>query len=237
VISYAVWFFCSTDTRNPLFQSSVVFLNEALPQSWCRPSTPNTRKQLKRLGIVRPFQKVARRLHPRPGRPNPTGDLCSNTLSVDYPASDTAITAGGGTRLPGLQEYCPNGVCTPPFYDIYILHERVWGWDYLDGLCAALGYNTVTWESSLPVAGEARAVSLKNPCTTLRNRAGFLALHPTGGGTSFVAPQLNGVSAPIGRILARQPIGIAELPTLRSCSHRSGVQGSQSAIARDCLWR
>jgi subtilase family serine protease len=65
---------------------------------------------------------------------------CSLVLSVDYPASDPAITAAGGTTLPGLQSYCLNSACTPPYYDVYIARERVWGWDYLNGLCEALGY-------------------------------------------------------------------------------------------------
>jgi kumamolisin len=64
---------------------------------------------------------------------------CSATLTLDYPASDTLMTSAGGTTLPGLQEYCLNAACTPPFYDVNIPHERVWGWDYLDGLCATLG--------------------------------------------------------------------------------------------------
>jgi kumamolisin len=65
---------------------------------------------------------------------------CANTLTVDYPASDPAITAGGGTTLPGEQEYCLNAACTPPYYIINLPHQRVWGWDYLDGLCSALGF-------------------------------------------------------------------------------------------------
>ncbi len=60
---------------------------------------------------------------------------CSLTLSVDYPGSDPLITSAGGTTLPGLQEYCLNAACTPPYYDVNIQHESVWGWDYLDGLC------------------------------------------------------------------------------------------------------
>jgi kumamolisin len=67
---------------------------------------------------------------------------CRQPLSVGYPASDPAITAAGGTTLAGLQEYCLNAACTPPYYDINIPHERVWGWDYLEGLCTALGYAT-----------------------------------------------------------------------------------------------
>jgi len=64
---------------------------------------------------------------------------CSLTLSVDNPASDTAITAMGGTTLPGLQEYCLNSACTPPFFDINIAQEQVWGWDYLEPLCQQFG--------------------------------------------------------------------------------------------------
>ena len=45
----------------------------------------------------------------------PTGPSgsCSLVLSVLYPASDSAMTAAGGTTLPGLQEYCLNTACTP----------------------------------------------------------------------------------------------------------------------------
>jgi subtilase family serine protease len=68
-----------------------------------------------------------------------TTPACNITLSVDNPSSDTAITSAGGTTLPGLQLYCLNAACTPPYYPINIPPERVWGWDYLEGLCAALG--------------------------------------------------------------------------------------------------
>jgi kumamolisin len=48
-------------------------------------------------------------------------------LSVDYPASDPAITAAGGTTLPGTQIIAdPLGT-----FRITIPRERVWGWDYL----------------------------------------------------------------------------------------------------------
>ena len=64
---------------------------------------------------------------------------CSLTLSVSYPGTDPAITAAGGTTLPGTQSYCLNSACTPPLYTVNIPHQRVWGWDYLEGLCKALG--------------------------------------------------------------------------------------------------
>lgn len=59
---------------------------------------------------------------------NPETELtCNLTLSVDDPASDPAITAAGGTTLPGLQEFCLNANCTA-FYQINIPNERVWRW-------------------------------------------------------------------------------------------------------------
>jgi len=65
---------------------------------------------------------------------------CSSPLSVESPVSDPAITAAGGTTLPGLQAgYCLNAACTPPYWNVNIPHERVWGWDYLLPLCALLG--------------------------------------------------------------------------------------------------
>jgi kumamolisin len=70
--------------------------------------------------------------------------FCTLPLAVDYPGSDTANTAAGGTTLPGLQEHCQNAACTPPFYDINIPQESVWGWDYLTGLCATVfGVNPI----------------------------------------------------------------------------------------------
>jgi len=64
---------------------------------------------------------------------------CSRLESVGYPASDPAITAGGGTTLASIQEFCLNASCTPPLI-IDIPHERVWGWDWLEPLCVAMGY-------------------------------------------------------------------------------------------------
>jgi|HubBroStandDraft_4_1064222.scaffolds.fasta_scaffold07208_2 kumamolisin len=77
---------------------------------------------------------------------------CSNTLTVDYPASDPAITAGGGTTVPVSLEFCLNAACTPPYYDVNIPHERVWGLDYLEGLCAALGLDPISC-GIFPVGG------------------------------------------------------------------------------------
>ncbi len=61
-------------------------------------------------------------------------DSCSLTLSVGSPGVDTAMTAGGGTTLAGVQKFCLNAACTQSF-DVDVPHERVWAWDYLEGLC------------------------------------------------------------------------------------------------------
>jgi kumamolisin len=68
---------------------------------------------------------------------NPTS--CTQPLTVDYPASDTAMTAAGGTTLANHQELCLNAACSPPYFTINVPRERVWGWDYLEGLCVDLG--------------------------------------------------------------------------------------------------
>lgn len=186
-------------------------------------------------------------------------DSCSLTLSVDYPASDAAMTAGGGTTLPGIQELCLNSACTPPYYVINIPHQRVWGWDWQDGYCEALGLSPITC-GIFPVGSGGgvsvffsepsyqfgtRGVQLSQPGQVFIAGAGiaeeygsetFFALPafypgrnvpdvsfnadpytgyiiyytssvtgfgelPGWGGTSFVAPQLNGVSALLGQYL------------------------------------
>ena len=60
----------------------------------------------------------------------------STPLSVDNPASDSAIVAAGGTTLPGVQEF---GLPDGSTFSINVPRERVWGWDYLTPLCNALG--------------------------------------------------------------------------------------------------
>jgi subtilase family serine protease len=79
-------------------------------------------------------------------------DTCSEPLSVAYPASDPAMTAAGGTTLPGIQQYCLDDACTQ-IYTIDIRHERVSGTDYLDGLCRALGYDTPQSCGIFPLGG------------------------------------------------------------------------------------
>lgn len=182
---------------------------------------------------------------------------CSLTLSVSYPGTDTAITAAGGTTLPGPQSYCLDSACTTPLV-INVPHERVWGWDYLEPLCKALGLTNEA--CGILYAGGGGGVSvtffqplyqfglfgtqLSQPGQVFKAGTGFAAddiglfyvlpaFYPgrnvpdisanadpqtgyevyytssvtgfsvqTGwGGTSFVAPQLNGVSSLLGQYL------------------------------------
>jgi kumamolisin len=198
--------------------------------------------------------------------------FCSLPLTVDYPASDTAITAAGGTTLPGLQEFCQNAACTPPFYDINIPRESVWGWDYLTGLCATVfGQNPI--QCGIFPGGTGGGVSIMFPVPFYQwfisgvqhsqpgqdwninpsyaamfgvvNTSFNLPAHypgrnvpdvsfnadpetgyiipytsePSGnflildfsGGTSFVAPQLNGVTALLGQDLHSR-LGLLNFP-------------------------
>ena len=193
---------------------------------------------------------------------------CSLTLSVDYPASDPAITAAGGTTLPGAQKYCIDEACTQT-YSVNIAHEQVWGWAYLDGLCAAKGTPDPVACGTFGVGGGGgvsvlfgmpayqagiRGILASQPRQVFRAGAFFVAndgipavytmpAHFAGrnipdisfnadpdtgysvyytsskpgstrgiatfvGGTSFVAPQLNGVAALLGQYLGGQRIGL-----------------------------
>jgi subtilase family serine protease len=72
----------------------------------------------------------------------------SLALSVDNPASDSFITAAGGTTLPGTQYYdVPKGTLA-----VNIPHERVWSWDYLVPVCDDLGYDPINC-GIFPVGG------------------------------------------------------------------------------------
>jgi kumamolisin len=74
----------------------------------------------------------------------------STPLSVDNPASDSAIVAAGGTTLPGVQEFTlPDGSTL----NIDVPRERVWGWDYLTPLCDALGLDPLGNCEIFPAGG------------------------------------------------------------------------------------
>jgi subtilase family serine protease len=188
---------------------------------------------------------------------------CSLTISVDNPANDPAITAAGGTTLPGTQNYCLNSACTPPYYVITLSDERVWGWDYLEGLCKALGVSDPIACGIFP-GGSGGGVSILSPRPIYQNGLPGVQLSPRGqswvydgalvyklpanypgrnvpdisfnadpetgyevyytssasgfsvesfwGGTSFVAPQLNGVTALLGQYLHGSRLGLLNYP-------------------------
>jgi len=66
--------------------------------------------------------------------------LFSKTLSVDSPASLALITAAGGTTLPGQQSFPLPGGQT---FTVNIPTEQAWSWNYLSGLCTALGEDPI----------------------------------------------------------------------------------------------
>ena len=91
---------------------------------------------------------------------------CSLTLSVSYPGTDPAITAAGGTTLPGTQTYCLDSACTSTLA-INVPHERVWGWDYLEPLCKALGLTDAA--CGIEFAGGGGGVSISFPVPTYQS--------------------------------------------------------------------
>jgi len=186
----------------------------------------------------------------------PPGE-CSDPLAVDYPASDSLITASGGTTIPGVQEFCLDSACDQ-VYDVNIPVESVWGWDYLDGLCAALGLDPVSCGIFPGGTGGGVSVAFTRPLYQLilpgaqlsqpnqsftdngqilfalppyfpgRNvpdisfnadpETGYVILYTSNrhgleletfiGGTSFVGPQLNGVTALVDDYLHIKRMGL-----------------------------
>ncbi len=201
----------------------------------------------------------------------------SLALSVDQPASDSFITAAGATTLAGKQTFTvPNGT-----YSVTIPHERVWSWDYLDGLCTELGYDPIAC-GTFPV-GSGGGVSFEyrlpfyqygtsgiqktqpnqqftNETTTppqtllslpayfagrnvpdisfngdpetgyviyyTSDQSGF-AIETYLGGTSFVSPQLNGVTALIGQYVHGR-VGLLNIPMYELARHGSGYGGKNA---------
>jgi subtilase family serine protease len=212
--------------------------------------------------------------------PEGTPQVCTLTLSVDYPASDTAITAAGGTTLPGLQQYCLNASCSPPYYPINIPNERVWGWDYLEGLCAALGipdpiacgifpggsgggvsilFARPDYQQSIPgfrhsehgqnlvmdgtlvysLPGNYVGRNVPDISFNADPQTGYVILYTSdisgfgeytfGGGTSFVAPQLNGVTALLGQSVNSR-IGLLNFPLYDLAHGLKGYKGSKPSL-------
>ena len=204
---------------------------------------------------------------------------CNLTLSVDSPASDPAITAAGGTTLPGVQVFCLDANCSQ-LYKINISSERVWGWDYLDGLCAAIGipdpvacgifpagsgggvsilFARPDYQETMPglrhsEQGQTYVINGKliyslagnfigrnvpdlsfnaDPQTGYQvyytsNHFGFGIL-AFGGGTSFVAPQLNGVAALLGQAVNGR-IGLLNYPIYDLAHANKGYKGSRPPL-------
>jgi subtilase family serine protease len=211
---------------------------------------------------------------------------CALALSVDYPASDPLITAAGGTTLAGHQVFCLNSACTPPYYQIQIPQESVWGWDYLSGLCAALGAPDPISCGTFP-AGGGGGVSVAFPLPSYQAGlpgirlsqpgqnflfAPFGLLYPlpanyagrnlpdisanadpeTGyvilyksvantfwGGTSFVAPQLNGVAALLNQYLNKR-VGFLNIPlyslAASGAAYAGGSKSPLNAVSRGDNW-
>ena len=212
---------------------------------------------------------------------NPETELltCNLTLSVDSPASDPAITAAGGTTLPGVQQFCLDSTCTLQ-YQVNIPNERVWGWDYLAGLCATEGvpdpiacgifpagsgggisilFARPDYQRSFPglrhsEQGQTYVINGKvvyslpagyagrnvpdisfnaDPATGYEvyytsDRFGFEVI-PFSGGTSFVAPQLNGVTALLGQSVNCR-IGLLNFPLYDLARAGKGYKGSQPSL-------
>ena len=204
---------------------------------------------------------------------------CTLALSVDFPSSDPFMTSAGGTTLPGLQEYCENSACTPPFFDINIPRERVWGWDYLTGLCALFGADPIScgifpggggggvsvffprplyqlFQSGVQNSQPGQSLSFEG--TLLFNlpahypgrntpdvsfnadpETGYIIIYTSDhvgleeltfiGGTSFVAPQLNGVTALLGQSVHSR-IGMINYPLYTLSVTGLGYHGPHPAF-------
>jgi len=170
-----------------------------------------------------------------------TYPTCTQTLTVDSPASDPYVTAAGGTTLPNVQVH--------KYGTVTVAQERPWGWDYLqnyittnygsafyyqnyfpvgDGGGVSVTYGTPWYQQytngmQTSVAGQSLTCqSTTGPQTLITLPAGYAgrnmpdialnadpytgyALYLNGawiygyGGTSFVAPQLNGMTSLISQ--------------------------------------
>ncbi|MBV8124156.1 MAG: S8/S53 family peptidase [Burkholderiaceae bacterium] len=70
---------------------------------------------------------------------------CSTLLTVDYPASDSAVLAAGGTTLPNTVQHRHGPVTVPT--------ERAWGWDYLQNYIITNYGNALYYASYYTVGG------------------------------------------------------------------------------------
>ena len=220
-----------------------------------------------------------------------TTPACTTPLTVDNPASDTAITAAGGTTLPNFFEFCLNAACTPPYFDITVPRERVWGWDYLEPLCVTLGVpdpiqcgifpggggGGVSIEFPIPLyqffisgvqtsqpgqkwvlsgvddatdpptepirvnlPGHFPGRNLPDVSYNADPETGYILVYTSdqngfevltfGGGTSFVAPQLNGVTALLSQSLHGARLGLLNYPLYALALTGQAYKGSHPPL-------
>ena len=74
-----------------------------------------------------------------------TYPTCTQTLTVDSPASDPYVTAAGGTTLPNTQVHKYGTVVVPT--------ERPWGWDYLQNYITTNYGSAFYYANYFPVGG------------------------------------------------------------------------------------
>ncbi|MBS0446690.1 MAG: S8 family serine peptidase [Proteobacteria bacterium] len=204
----------------------------------------------------------------------------SQTLSVGAPGSSPWITTAGGTTLPGTQNYqLPDG----SIYPITIPAEQAWGWDYLTGLCAVLGYDPIScgifpggggggvssynrvpsYQKGVPgirvtEAGQSFVdYTVSPPVDYVDLPAGFagrnvpdvsmnadpetgyvidytddsgqLGAYTYEGGTSFVSPQLNGITTLIGQTIGGR-VGLLNFPLYQLARHSGSYTGAHAPL-------
>lgn len=74
-----------------------------------------------------------------------TYPTCTQTLTVDSPASDPYVTAAGGTTLPNTQVHAHGTIVVPT--------ERPWGWDYLQDYMTTNYGSDFYYANYFPVGG------------------------------------------------------------------------------------
>jgi subtilase family serine protease len=204
----------------------------------------------------------------------------SLALSVDNPASDTMNTAAGGTTLPGTITFTG----TNPLITATIPGERVWGWNYIEPVCAQMKQDPITC-GIFPVGGGGgvsiefaepfyqkaiKGIQVSQPNQVLLNEdtipptliytlpanyagrnvpdvalnsdpytgyalgytsssTGKYAVYDGNGGTSFAAPQLNGVTQLLGETAGKR-LGLLN-PLLYKLGNRlSSYAGSAAPL-------
>ena len=207
------------------------------------------------------------------------GQPSSNTLTVDHPAADPAVTAAGGTTTPVSLMF--RGATTP----LVVPTEQVWGWDYIQNFFVAQfgaqfqnfvfptgGGGGVSVEFGLPFyqffthgiqksqpgqsfafdAGDGKGLqTLFNLPANFQGRnvpdlsadadpeSGYLiqsggSVFAGSGGTSFVAPQLNGVTALLSQAAGTR-LGLMN-PMLYRFAHIQGADAPITDISAGDNW-